>query len=122
MTTIQESVQRKNTRAYIETNPSDLVLIRRKKNKTPDGGWQWSAGEQLAPQHCRLIRSGNKGDNMQRTTPDGRVLVVLGTLVFSPEEADVEVGDKFLDEEHWEVTQVTKNPTWRVTAEVSSNA
>lgn len=121
---LAEEIEIKNTKAFIAENPSIVNIIRRRKEPTREGGWKRVQDVVLGPQTCRIVMRGNnagRGDAFARTSADGRPLVVIASAVFSPDEADVQIGDKFEAEDKWEVTGVSDVPRWRVSAEVSSS-
>jgi hypothetical protein len=121
MTTLLQRVQEKNTQRFIDINPAEVVIDRRKRVKTPAGGFVWEHVDFLMPQTIRILRSGNKGDAIKRTTPDGRVLIVSAKGMAMP-GADIQDGDLFDDgDEHWEVVGVSTVPSWRVAFELARN-
>lgn len=121
MSALMERTQAKNTQLFIKTNPSEVIIDRRKRVKTPAGGFVWEHIDFLSSQTVRILRSGNKGDSIKRTTPDGRVLVVSAKGMAMP-GADIQEGDLF-DEggDHWEVITVSTVPSWRVAFELTRN-
>jgi hypothetical protein len=119
--TLVARAQARNTERFISDNPSSVVIDRRKRTKTAAGGFVWEHEDFLMAQTVRIIRSGNKGDSIKRTTPDGRVLVVSAKGMAMP-GADIQEGDLFDDgEDHWEVLGVSKVPSWRVSFELARN-
>lgn len=116
---IAESMHDANTEAFIRENPSAIRITRRKKVATTAGGFTWEQdGDPIIPQVGRLVFSANKGDNIQRTLPDGQIVDVTATLVMM-NDADVEVGDLFqYDGDDWLVAQKSTVPTWRISCEV----
>lgn len=120
---IADRVHHKLTKEFIEDNPDDVVLMRRTKTTTAAGGFKWSASSPLAPQRGRLVMSSNRGDKIERTLPDGKVVLVQGTLIFLP-GANVQVGDLLdipePDGVHsWIVVSVSTTPPWRTHVELS---
>ena len=116
-----ESLYEKNTRAFISFNASDLTVIRRIKVATPDGGYRLEIVDPLPAQTGRIIYSNNRGDSQSRETPDGRTVILSATAMFMP-GADIQEDDFLTDGDRlWEVGNVSRVPTWRVTARLSLN-
>lgn len=118
MSTVAERTHEKITEAFIDDNPADIVLTRRKRVQTTAGGFVWVDVDPLLAQKGRMVFSSNKGDNLTRTLPEGQVVDVTATLVFAA-DADVQRGDKFTYEgTDWVVGSVARTPKWRISCEV----
>lgn len=116
---IVDSVHRKNTAAFVGENPQDLVVTRRRKVTTAAGGFVWEDTGDLMAQRGRIVRSSNRGAQVERTLPDGNLLIVTATLIAEP-GFDLERGDLLTDSEgtEWSVGEVSRTPAWRVNAEL----
>lgn len=122
MPTIQESLRTKVFQAFIDDNPSTIVLQRSARVSDGAGGWIDQAPVAQAAQECRIIYSGNKGDNMERILPDGSVLVITHRVVFMP-GANVQRYDWFLHEgDKFFIGNVARVPTWRVACEAGRHS
>lgn len=116
--TLTDTLRGRLYQSFIDDHPATIVLQRSPITKSTAGGKLKGAPVNQAAQVGRLIYSGNKGDNVQRTLPDGNVLVITHTLVFMP-GANVERFDEFdLDGNHYVITAVARVPDWRVSCEV----
>lgn len=87
--------QRDITAAYIAAD-ADTVTPHR-ASRTPDGagGWTTTPATPQQPVQVRLQPAGSRvGGPLERTTPDGRV--VLPTMeIVAAHDADLQVGDTF---------------------------
>lgn len=119
MTSLAEEVQIKNTRKFIEESPSEIVLNRWDKQPTPDGGFKRvKEPYPLTPQTGRIVHAARLSATTTYVDEDGKKIIIIGTLVMEP-GADIQTGDTFeVDEEHWQVANVLRVPSWRVSAEV----
>lgn len=94
-----------NTEAFIDFNPFDVRLRRRKKIPVAGGGWKWVADRTLPQQRARLVTRNVSSVN-SRTTPDGKIVLNEAILVM-PVGADIQAPDQFdYYGESWEVSRV----------------
>lgn len=118
MSTVAEAVHAKNTAAFIDENPTSIVFTERKRVKTTAGGYRWEDQDDLLAVTGRMVFSSNKGDNVQRTLPDGEIVTVSATLILPPGSV-AGVGWTFeYEDRKWRVAQVARTPAWRVSCEV----
>ena len=118
MSVIETQLRAKVFQRFIDENPIAVTLMRSARVKTTAGGWSELPPVAQAAQTGRLIYSGNKGDNVERTLADGSVLVITHRLVFMP-GANVQRGDYFDHDGHrYRVGWVSSTPDWRVACEV----
>lgn len=66
----ETTIQRKNTRAFIDANPVTLVLSTRARVRTPTGGERLQNAGTLAPQQFRLIDLGGSTGGLSVPTVD----------------------------------------------------
>lgn len=111
------AIQQKLTKAFIDTQPVDLVLIPRQKIKQPSGGVKWDELEPRDPQTLRLVEP--SGAPITVRTADGIERVVDFLLIG---EIDAEIGlyDVF---DHgglrWEIGSLYHRNGWEIRAEVA---
>jgi hypothetical protein len=55
MTGSELELQRKNTKAFIDANPTTVVLTPRVRQRRASGGWSWAPQPPRSPQILRLI-------------------------------------------------------------------
>jgi len=114
------SVHDASTQAFIDEDPSNAVVERRKRTTVGGGGWQWQHVAYLPVQQCRQVLRGNVNDTNQRTLPDGRVVVANSVLVFLL-GGDIQEGDLVrIDGVQYEV--IRTKAKYDVTAEVIKHA
>lgn len=115
----------RQTQAFIDENPMDIVVHRRHKVDTPSGGWTWEADADLASQTVRKVGkfvSSASSDGIARTTSDGKVVVPSSVVIGLP-DWDVQIGDTFdIDGVEHEVVWISTLPVWRKAAEVYEHA
>lgn len=115
----------KQTEAFINEAPVDIVIHRRSKEDTPSGGWRWVDEPDLAPQTVRKVGSyisGATSREVSRTTTDGKVVVPTNIVIGLP-DWDVQIGDTFdIDGNSHEVVWISTLPPWRKAAEVYAHA
>jgi len=117
MTTTQE-IHDSNTRAFIDENPSEVVVHRRVRQKTSAGGFVWQVTALLPPQTMRKVSAGRVGAVVSRTTEDGRTVVPTYTMI-GVANADIQRGDLAeIGEDNFEVVWVNRSPGWACRAEV----
>lgn len=120
---VQDDVGQRQTRAFIDRDPSDTVVVRRTLQATPHGGFTWHVDATLAPQVFRFIpvRSIN-AQQVIRTTPDGRQVLTNWYIVCMPSDM-VDVGDILqADGKTYEVIFENEVPSWRKVMEVLEDA
>lgn len=127
MSTISAEVHAKNTEAFINENPTEIVFERRKKESTPSGGFKWVKDRDIEAQIGRIVFSVNKSDSTSRVLPDGEVVNLYATITMRP-GADVEYNDLLHDVQEggivrsWRVITVSHTPSWRTSVEIAENA
>jgi hypothetical protein len=117
MVTAEMSIQRKNTKAFIETAPVCVTLIPRERAKQPTGGVKWA---ELAPrekQTLRLIEPPSPA--LPVRTVDG-IQRQVNFILLGEWDAELGVYDIFdLDGHKWEVVQLIHDNGWERRAEVA---
>jgi len=109
------------TKAFIEFDPSDIVVQRKQKQDDGAGGtFVVDPDKKEVPQHVRIV-----AQVQPRTivTQDGRDAQVSAVVV-GLSDFDVEEGDTFTDAKKgtFGVVGVSRIPTWRVEAQVEALA
>lgn len=117
----------KQTIAFIDERPEDVVIMRRTRTATTAGGWKYGAPTALPVQRMRKVASALRGAVTRRTTEDGRQVIPTYTMIGLP-DADIQEFDVFTlhpgtdKEESYEVVFVSREPNWRTSAEVTEHA
>lgn len=111
------SVQRKLTAAFIATQPVELVLTPRVRERQPTGGTKWVEQTPRPPQTLRLVEPG--GYPAPVRTADGKERVVEYMLLGMPEDTIgvYDVFEAFGD--RWEVVFLYHENGWETRAEVA---
>ena len=115
-------INRRNTTAYIESDPTDLRFNARERVSDGEGGHVWQDGELLPAQRVRIVTLRSTRGSVERTNVDGEV-VQPECMVILEWDAAVEEGWTFMyDEREWEVVFVTDdfNGRYQKHAEVVS--
>lgn len=120
--TTADAIHVKQTVAFINEAPMDIIIHRRHKEEVPSGGFKWVNDPDLAPQTVRklgrYVSSANVGGSGSRTTTDGQVVVPNAIIIGLP-DFDVQIGDTFdIDGISHEVMWVSDLPPWRRAVEV----
>lgn len=106
------------TQAFIDANPTDVVLTRYTSGDDGAGGTTQIEPQTLEPQVMRIVAQNLKTAAESRVTPDGQVVTPVFAVIALP-SADIAVGDQFTDDDKLlEVVYVQRRPEWRVRAEV----
>jgi len=112
---LNSAIHLRQTQAFINERPAQIVISRRTKTPTENGGYKLGTPVDLAPQTMRKV--GSK-EALPITTSDGRLLVPTHNVIAMP-DADIEVNDKFtLDGVVHEVLVISTLPEWRIQAGV----
>lgn len=115
-------VQKRNTRAFIEVDPVDVVLTRFSRVPNGAGGYRLSGPVERASQRFRLVLQANRGDTGERLLLDGTANQVTHDLIGMP-DADIAPGDKFVyDSRSYEVVEVFRVGGYEVKARVTTRA
>ena len=108
-------LQRKQTSAYIDADPSEIALQRLTLVPNNAGGVKHGSIQSLAVQRVRLI---DQQATRQRTMPDGEV-VQVSYVMQGAWDLDVEVGDYFyLNGHKYEIIQVSDKRAYQTLCEV----
>jgi hypothetical protein len=106
-------LHREQTRQFIEYHPTNVVLTRTPYVADGAGGWQEGTPAALDAQRVRIVGM-KQGASI--VTSDGTRVALEKSLV-GMGDFDVEVGDTFQYEGRlFEIIDVQKDPSWRVTA------
>lgn len=114
--TTKEDLNRKLTTAFINENPVSIVLNRKVKTATADGGWSLGSAAPLSPQIFTKIINGPVA--RQVTREDGSVVIPTHALV-GQVDADIQRDDTYnLDGKTYLVIQISKSRNdWALRAE-----
>lgn len=83
----------KQTRQFINEDPTDITLTRTTRNSDGAGGWTPGAPVNVVKQTVRLVPT-NPNAGAESRTVDGEVLKTQYSIVAMP-DADIEEGDSF---------------------------
>lgn len=117
---IERKMGQRNTRAFIQADPSRVTLIRPTKVLTAAGGHKPGEPITLPPQTVRLVPlSGNVWDRSKQKTDEGNLPDVTFQLVGMP-GLDIKKGDHFVwKHDDWEVIHVSPEEGQRISANIS---
>lgn len=111
------TVQRRITKAFINTMPEAIVLTPRVRVKQTGGGYKWTDGSDRPVQTLRLVEPGSYPIPVR--TVDGIEREVLFMLL-GEYDAAMGVYDVFVhDGAYWEVVFLYKDNGWERRAEVA---
>ncbi len=121
MSKTQNEINKKITQQFVKDNPISIVLTRKVKTATPDGGWTYSNPSTIPAQTFTLIKSAGSNSGLGLTSnvnEEGQVYSYSHVLV--GENSDVQRYDTFvLNGKTYEVLQVTSTrDEWGVRAYV----
>ena len=68
----EQTVNRLNTKAFIDVRPSEIILTPRERTKTAGGGWKYEELAPRAPQTFRIIELGMTTTPPILTLTDGK--------------------------------------------------
>lgn len=103
----------KVTKAFIDFNPTELILSRRQQVTDTKGGYTLGPVTELEKQWCRVVGQSAKN---QDVSPNGPTQIDTVVVVGLP-DMDIRPKDKFLWEaQKYEVTTVEKAPAWAIRA------
>ena len=111
---IASDLHLRQTRAFIDVSPSDVVLFRSEKVPDNSGGVRRTSEERVVLHDVRVV-----GFRTLRptTTADGREVVIEKAIVSMP-ETDVQIGDQFdWNDQRYEILVVNDQPDWHLIAE-----
>lgn len=124
MTTREQRIQRKLTRAFIQTSPRCIQLVPYSRLRDDQGGWRYTRGETRPEQTFRFIEAGQPGSNATRNDlgVDGvrreYEFELLGEYC-----AVIDVGDRFtIKGVEYEVTDVWTDNGWETRASLIRRA
>ncbi len=101
--TLELTMQRHLTTAFIAANPTQVTLIPRQRYRTPAGAWKY---QKLDPRPAQTMRIIEQGPPEVLTTPDG-VQRTLDYVLLAEWDAEVEPNDVFeFDGDTLEVIEV----------------
>lgn len=123
MAHIAQTIAARNIRAWIDREPTDVLVQHRHLVTTQTGGRKWVNDSLSLEQRVRIVpMRGTTELSTQRVTPDGRTVVPSLIFVFPP-DGDVKVGDIILGSngKHYEVVAENNVPSWRKSMEVIEN-
>lgn len=107
MTRTEDRANKKITKAFIDTNPSCVVLIPYAKKQLDDGGWRYEKGSPHPEQTVRLVDPYSPAP-VQRTIDGLERSVTLELMAESC--AAVAVFDRFIkDGIEYEITSIWNN-------------
>jgi hypothetical protein len=119
MSRVETLVQRRQTTAYLNAEPRDVVLLRSDLQDDGAGGKIESQPVPLAPQVFRLVPFKRRLTHTQSTITEGTVTVSSYALV-GRWDADVQKGDEFvLDGGRYRVESVEPGRDYRTLADVT---
>lgn len=115
---LDSALHLKQTEAFINERPIEVIMRRRAKVATTAGGHARGPEVPLPPVTVRKVAQGRIGALTERTTEDGRTVVPTAVVIAMP-TADIKRGDHFTfnDIDH-EILFVNDTPEWRLSAEV----
>jgi hypothetical protein len=119
MDSIERSVLRRQTTAFIKDNPVSLTITRGGA-KTSDGagGWTIGDGTPIDPQTMRMIPSGEGRAQLQARNVDGEV-ITPGFVIIAEHDANIKKGDGFVkDNRNYEIIYVREDRRYETWAEV----
>ncbi len=121
MSVATDSILARQTKAFIDANPTSVSLERFKRQATTAGGFRNVSVGTLLPVTGRIVRSSNRqGNEMERTLPEGQVVTFEYVLVL-PLGTDIQDGDQFTaDGQPWLVGPVTKTINASINAKIGS--
>jgi hypothetical protein len=113
---MNDALHLKQTEAFINENPVDVVVTRRTKQANNSGGWKWTNPQNLDPQTMRKVGTTTP---VSRETADGKTVLPNAVMIALP-DADLQIGDLFTIEgrDHEVVWVDSDHPPWRLRAEV----
>lgn len=97
-------MQRRQTRAFIEADASNIVLKRVTQSKTANGGFIETTIDRL-PQRMRIIRAGLP--QTQVTTRAEGTLINTHDQLVAMHDAEMGVGEWFEAEGRWEILEIS---------------
>lgn len=113
----------RQTQAFIDVNPVEVVVTRKAKVPTPAGGFKDGPPAPLPPQTMRLCAEQRMKSDQVMATSDGALDNPPWMLVALP-GADIRKGDDVAvpGQGNFEVDFVSVKPAWRVNAAVTQRA
>ena len=116
--TYEIEMQRRNTEAYIDSDPSDIQFKPRQYLDDGQGGLEWTDPGLLTAQRVRIIAADTSA-GILRTTVDGRA-ITPEIMVLMKWDAVVEPGFVFVhDGDTYEVVYVNDDFTYQKQVEVT---
>ena len=111
-------MQRRLTKAFIDTMPITLELTPRTREKKSTGGRDWVEGMTRSPQVLRLVEPPRPNDPIR--TADG-IMRDVEFLLIGEHDAEIGVYDIFAttDGRWWEVIQLLHDNGWEKRAAVA---
>lgn len=120
-TQFELEIQKRNTTAYIESDPTDLVLVPRERVSDGQGGWTASDPAPLPAQRMRIV-TGSGVNAVERRTVDGEV-VLPDIMLIAEWDAAIDAGFTYTHEgETYEVVYVNDDLLYEKLAEVVRRA
>lgn len=111
--------QRRQTRAYIRSDTTSIVLSRSSRTKTGTGGFR-DTKDDLPPQNFKLLWA-SLGQQFVTPVTGGQAKVLQDQLM-AVWDADIKVGDTFTyDDEQYEVAEISKTE-YRIIATLTSRS
>lgn len=106
------------TQRFIDYRPDTVMVSRRDKEATPDGGWKFGAPADVGEVTLRVVEMLRTQATLQRTTASGKLVTPSHQAIALP-DVDVERYDMFSwDGMDWEVVWVSHLPDWRTQLEL----
>lgn len=106
------------TERFINERPIEVVVSRREKIDTPDGGWTFGEPVDLDPQTVRLTELTRAQSPKERTDENGSAVLPTHVAVAMPDR-DFQRYDRFnAYGEKWLVVHVSRLPEWRLSLEL----
>lgn len=124
MTTREQRVQRRLTRAFIRTSPNYVQLVPYERLDDDQGGWRYIRGEIRPTQVFRFIESGQSGSNAARNASgtDG-IMREIEFELLGDYCAEIELWDRFTrDGVEYEVVEIWPSNGWETRASVVRRA
>lgn len=115
----------RQTRRFINENPTSVVVKRRKRTSDGQGGYVFSAVDHadtrtIEGQTVRLVNRGNLSDADAVVTSDGETVIPKWIVIGIPEEVSLLQNDilVFPGNRRMRIVMVEQNPEWRISAQV----
>jgi len=118
---VELQINRRNTRYFIDQDPTDLVLKRPQNAKSATGARVRATSIAIPEQRFKLIMVSPAGGSLDQSSEDGR-MVRADYVLIGEHDADIEAGDFWYDDfgQQWVVYSLIPYNGYETRANVSA--